>query len=105
MVSSYIYGLTDPRTGLIRYVGKTDHPRLRLRAHIEDALATYADTPKKVWIRELMVDAHQAPTMVILEDAVGNWRKREQWWIAFGKRLGWPLTNSTAGGDGPPDDS
>jgi hypothetical protein len=73
--------------------------------HIISSLETTASTPKEKWIRELLANAHRAPTMVVLEDAAGKWRERERWWIAFGRRLGWPLTNATEGGDGPPDDS
>jgi len=32
-VPVYIYGLADPHTGEIRYVGKSDRPRLRLASH------------------------------------------------------------------------
>jgi len=102
-MSSYVYALVDPRTGLIGYIGKSDYPNRRLRQHIEDALEG-TGTPKKRWIRELLVEHRKAPQMVILEQAEGRWRERERWWIAFGRKLGWPLTNATDGGDGPRDE-
>ena len=32
---TFIYGLTDPRTGEVRYVGKADHPERRVGEHLK----------------------------------------------------------------------
>ena len=34
MDTTYIYTLTDPISGLIRYVGKSDKPNKRIKEHI-----------------------------------------------------------------------
>ena len=45
------------------------------------------------------------PDIVILEEINGKWpwQESERYWIARAKKLGWPLTNNTSGGDGVPD--
>ena len=43
--------------------------------------------------------------IVIFERITGNWpwQASERYWIAYGRKQGWPLTNNTSGGDGVPD--
>ena len=93
----YIYGLQDPRDGLIHYVGKSKRPEYRLKQHLRGK-ATNAD--KMVWLDGLGV-AGVEPLVVILEetDAQG-WAKTERRWIAKGRADGWPLTNIQDGGPG-----
>jgi hypothetical protein len=45
------------------------------------------------------------PSITILEELSpdADWQSAEIRWIAEGRRLGWPLTNCTSGGDGVPD--
>jgi hypothetical protein len=42
------------------------------------------------------------PEIVILEEVPPGtrWQLREKHWIAYGRDNGWPLTNSTSGGQG-----
>jgi hypothetical protein len=87
----YIYALIDPRDRSVRYVGQTDNMDRRCTQHIN----TNEDTPKGAWVIELR-RLGLAPTMVQLE-RVDNDRDtgyREKWWIIFGQRHGWQLTNS-----------
>ncbi len=94
---TYIYGLRDPRDGLIHYVGKSNSPRSRLLQHIEDK-----DTNKRkaVWIDDLAT-AGLKPDLVILEAvSLSEWQQAERTWIAQGIVEGWPLTNISAGGTG-----
>ena len=84
-----IYGLADPRDGLIHYVGKAMSIRSRYKEHIRNM----PDTPRGEWLAELR-DAHVLPVSIILEVCdVDGLDLAERWWIAHGKRLGWPLTN------------
>lgn len=94
----YIYGLIDPRTDAIRYVGKT--------ARLKERLYEHQNGVKKMghcgdWIQQLL-EMNLKPEWTILEE-VGpneNWGEREKFWIAYGRKLGWSLTNITAGGTG-----
>jgi hypothetical protein len=95
-----IYGLVDPRTLMIRYIGQSVKGLARPRQH-RNRSGGYSSY-KTNWIKELRslgLDFN----IVILEfvedgnkDAIC---KAEQWWISYGKLSSWPLTNLTDGGD------
>jgi hypothetical protein len=55
----YVYGLADPDSGVIHYVGKSAHPHVRLRA------AVYGTGSKALseWIRSL----NRKPRIVLLK--------------------------------------
>ncbi len=96
----HIYALVDPRNDEIRYIGKTVRPHQRLRDHINDR---GHGNHKSHWIADLRSQGLE-PYMVLLETSFGQapWQEAERHWIARGKELGWRLTNSRPGGDGPP---
>lgn len=95
-----IYGLRDPRTKEIRYIGKTNNPKKRLSGHLRDARHG-GNFHVHRWIRTL-IDRDMLPEVVILESEISSSSidAREIWWISEGKRQGWKLTNITEGGDG-----
>jgi hypothetical protein len=96
-----IYGLTDPRDNLIRYVGKTTDRAKRLRAHLYAARRgrTYR-LPK--WIRKLEAEGVK-PSMVTLEECdAASVDERERFHIARLRSEGFDLLNHTDGGDGGP---
>lgn len=88
---TYIYGLADPRTSKIRYIGRSVGVNRRLGEHINEVLRT----TKGRWIEELRAEGIP-PTIFILEEVEndGDALAREAWWIEFGRSRGWPLTNS-----------
>lgn len=91
----YIYGLKDPRTGEIRYVGKSVHPRERYKQHVKGG---ESNLHKGRWIADLR-RAGLKPEMIILEETTeAEWEARERHWIKQGLDSGWPLTNIAAGG-------
>jgi len=92
-----IYALIDPFTHEIRYIGKSIRPSQRLREHCIDK----SNTHRARWIRKVIEDGKE-PGIVILETMTDSacWQGAEIGWIAYGRELGWPLTNSTTGGDG-----
>lgn len=98
----YIYALRDPRTGLIRYIGKSTNPIARLNHHIFLATCTTKsriETHVARWIREL-VALNFRPLIVMLEETDReNWEERERYWITLFKD-GKSLTNLSNGGDG-----
>jgi hypothetical protein len=102
MNCTFIYGLSDPRTGEIRYVGKADDPKRRLDNHLSCALRikSPSHTYSANWIRLLSRESLK-PTMVILEwvPAV-EWEHWEQWWIDFFSGCGCRLVNTCEGGLG-----
>jgi hypothetical protein len=97
-----IYGLIDPRTLLIHYIGKSAKGLRRPKQHRTDATRTDQPSSRPVclWIRDLL-SAGLTYEVVILEsqspEGLGG---AERWWIAYGQALGWPLTNMMHGGGG-----
>jgi hypothetical protein len=100
-VITRIYSLTDPRSGRVRYVGKTAYSLgRRLRQHL--AGAKHLRTHLGRWLQQLLTEGSE-PTIQLLETVSGEgWSLREQHWIVLMRERGEPLTNSTAGGDGAP---
>lgn len=91
-----IYGLADPRTGTVRYVGFTTEGWMRLKRHIKEARRGRANH-RCNWLRELD-QLGLLPEMRVLEFvAFDEWQKKEQLWIA---QLSPGLVNDTLGGDG-----
>lgn len=97
-----IYGLTDPRTAAVRYVGKSSSGMARPRAHANEAIKNRKVNPHKAnWIRSLVASG-MAYGIVVLEEvnAKSDLNAAEIRWIAHGRANNWPLTNLTAGGGG-----
>ena len=61
----FIYTLSDPRTGVIRYVGCSIHPTIRARQH------RYTNTPVRAWIDELRAEGLAPLVNVVSEHR--NW--------------------------------
>jgi GIY-YIG catalytic domain-containing protein len=98
-MSIFIYGLIDPFTDEVRYIGKSIRPKERLRDHCND----HSDCHRTHWIQSVRARGKR-PRLVILEELSTDmdWQIVEQRWIAQARAAGWPLTNGTDGGDGVP---
>ena len=96
-----IYGLVDPRTTMVRYVGKSESGMRRPKQHRTSHKSDRTHCGN--WIRELAGSGINYQ-IVVLEDAASrdSLVASERWWIAYGRACGWPLTNLTDGGDGGP---
>jgi group I intron endonuclease len=112
-----IYGLIDPRTQLVRYVGKSSSGMMRPLEHKYLSRLKESSTELRTWIMELValglcydiVVLEFVPNGNILAEAVYWARKNanvtqlnetERWWVALGRAFGWPLLNKADGGDG-----
>lgn len=95
---AFIYGLADPRTGRIRYIGKSIRPIERLGNHVNEPTS---QCHRSHWLAELKA-LGLSPALVILEAVPSDksWQQAERVWIASGRSSGWPLVNNTDGGDG-----
>lgn len=99
--TTFIYGLVDPITGFVRYVGKSVSPNNRLRAHLIPSLLK-SKSHKNNWLRSLLAVAKK-PDLILLEKiSDADWENAERRWIAYYRSIpGYPpLTNGTSGGDG-----
>lgn len=95
----FIYTLSDPRTGEIRYVGKTTNPKDRLRCHLREARKPF-DNHRLHWLRQLEA-AGVRPILTVIDQATDEtWIEAERRWIAHYRYLRYRLVNGTDGGDG-----
>lgn len=95
-----IYTLSDPDSGMIRYVGKTIMSlNRRLSNHL--SLQSLKDkNHKNYWIKKLIKE-DKKPIIELLERVeLVNWEESEIYWISQIKSWGFNLTNSTNGGNG-----
>lgn len=89
----YIYGLVDPFTHMISYIGQTNDLHNRWRQHVKNI----GKTIKGDWMYKLRM-AGVEPSLIILETTTPEQvDRREEYWISFGFTEGWPLTNSKIG--------
>lgn len=97
----YIYGLLCPLSGDIRYIGKSVNPKRRLNGHLTGAKTGAYNHHTSRWIRKLDRN-NLRPDLVVLQELKDgeDWRSAERDWISAALASGWPLTNSTAGGEG-----
>ncbi len=99
MSKVYIYGLVDPRTEQIRYVGQTKDIKRRLRNHLNDAKRG-VKSHKHSWIRKLLVEKVKPKITVIEKCNSRNADEREEYWIVYYRETEAGLTNQTDGGYG-----
>jgi hypothetical protein len=94
---TYIYGLYEVgKEDIIRYIGKSDNPKKRLKDHRNDKRKT---SHKSCWVLSVVDRGSQIgikPIQVVSSD---NWKEREMFWISE-MRKSFDLVNNTDGGDG-----
>lgn len=89
MSEVYIYGLVDPRSEDVRYIGQTVNPLTRLRHH----RSCYQPGPKGDWIADMRACGLK-PDMTILEETKYDLAyEREQHWVNHFRQTG-KLLNS-----------
>lgn len=100
MKTTNIYGLIDPITKQLRYIGKSDKVNLRLRQHIKDSKKRGNLNKKEAWIKSLL-NKNNKPEIKIIEVVNYNeWQSKEIYYINKYKNEGIGLLNDTNGGDG-----
>ena len=95
----FIYGLIDPVTNQLRYVGKSVNPKSRFRKHIQES--KNKQTYKDRWINSIL-NGYKPELIIIDEVDLCNWEFWEKHYISYFKSIGCKLTNTTDGGDNPP---
>lgn len=87
----YIYGLIDPRTNRIRYVGSTTSLKSRFIQHLH----VFSSDKKSEWVQELKAK-NLRPIITILEKIYKKAEliDREKFWIGFYRTGSKDLLNS-----------
>lgn len=104
-MSCYVYGLIDPTTKEMRYIGYAHNLIKRLSAHINKSVSTNNKhkrlTHKEAWIIGLLIQ-NKKPEIIKLEDCRDDYdaKQAEIELIEYYKYIGCNLTNKTIGGDG-----
>lgn len=100
MGNNVIYGLVDPNSNEVRYVGKAIDLYTRIRNHYKPS-RLIAKTHKNNWLKTLFIDGLK-PLVIILEicESEKELNECEIKWIKYYRELGCDLTNATDGGDG-----
>lgn len=97
----YIYTLSSSSNpDNIRYVGKANNLKDRLRRHISKYCLDREHTYKSNWIKSELDIGNKIIISEIEYIADGNWEECEIYWIEQFKQWGFKLTNHTIGGDG-----
>lgn len=100
MENTFIYALCEPGTRTVRYIGKANNPKRRLRQHLRYTIQN--ETHIGRWLRSL-VSVGLSPALVVLaEVSRDSWQQEEIRYIRSARILGLNLTNGTDGGDGCP---
>lgn len=98
METTFLYVLTDPTTGAVRYLGKSDNPFKRFKSHLRDSTPSH----KKSWINSLK-SRGLVPHMDLLDEVpVSQWQFWEREYIRVFRAIGIPLVNQCDGGENPP---
>lgn len=98
MKTTNIYVLIDPITDKVRYVGKTNKPPRRYKAHLNRA--RNHQTHKKNWIDYLRKKNKKPIIKVIDKVPVDEWIFWEKYWISQFRAWGFNLVNHMGGGQG-----
>jgi hypothetical protein len=97
----YIYTLTDPRDGIVKYIGQTKNPKDRLQHHLSPSNLTETWKPKEKWLKNLK-NEELKPIMEILDIGdENNIDMLEIYWISQFKTWGFKLKNISEGGNTP----
>ena len=99
-MTKFIYTLSDPRTGELRYVGMTAKPSRRRYQHTQLWYQGGRKNHLANWLRLLISEGLVPDFSVIEEVADGAWQESERRWIQHYLEEGCDLVNATDGGDG-----
>lgn len=92
--TTFIYGLIDPRTNQIKYIGKSDNPKKRLKEHIsESRKKNKFGTKKENWINKLFSLNLKPKLKIINKVKFEEYNYWEEFYIKEYKNKGAKLLN------------
>ena len=96
MKQTFIYGLYSTRSDEIRYIGKSNNPKSRLKDHVWASRVNRDNTHKACWIRRELNDGYSIKYKVLEICNIDEWQTKEVEYIQKYKNL----TNHDKGGYG-----
>lgn len=99
MVFIYTLSSTEEPNN-IRYIGKTNNIKDRIRRHISKYYLNLEDNYKNRWIKSELAKGNSILIEKLDYTADENWEDLERYWIAQFRNWGFRLVNTTYGGDG-----
>jgi hypothetical protein len=97
MKTTFIYTLHCPKSGDVKYVGKSNNPKTRLSKHIQLSGNNY---DKNKWIIDLK-SLNLKPILLIIDEVfMCDWKIKEKFYISKFRELGCDLFNTSIGGKG-----
>jgi hypothetical protein len=94
-----IYALSDPDTGVIRYIGKANCAQKRFYGHLREYRRS--KTPVYCWIKSLRERGAEPTLTIITTCSKGEWKAVEKEEIAKARAKDSRLLNVADGGDEP----
>lgn len=100
-----IYGLVDPLTGILRYIGKSSSGLDRPKHHWTHKQCRERNDHCHNWVRQI-ISFGKIPGIVVIENLgfdLAYQRELDEHeiaWISYFRNLGFSLTNESNGGDG-----
>src|ERR1035437_9487899 len=100
-MQNIIYGLVDPRSSQLRYIGRSANGLTRPSKHWTPSNLRKDKTHKANWIRAVLAEG-LIPKVIVIElvAAPELLNDAERKWIRYWRKAGAPLTNGTEGGEG-----
>lgn len=96
MKNTFIYTLSCPISGDVRYVGKSNKPNARYSKHCTEK----KETMKTKWISDLNKNGLKPILTIIDEIPLVGWKQIEKFYISKYRDLGCDLLNTSIGGEG-----
>ena len=93
--NTFIYALIESGSDVIKYVGKSNHPKRRVQQHICDSINR--KTPKDYWIQSVLKKSKKIDFIILEEVKYEHWPEREVYWIELYKEQ---IKNCCEGGSG-----
>lgn len=92
----FIYSISCPLTGAVKYIGKTVDPKTRFRKH----RTAKKQSATSKWIFSLK-EKGLSPIFKIIDEVLNDkWEETERYYIKLYRSLGFTLLNHTDGGEG-----
>lgn len=95
--TTFIYSLSCPISGDVRYIGKSNNPKERFSKHMQ---MIDNNKHKNFWISSLLSEGLKPILTTVEEVLISEWKDKEKLYIGKFRELGCELFNTSIGGEG-----